>query len=443
MTTNFFKAGIAVCLGLALSACGLVGQDGEILSGDREPIRAEDGFTGVVPALVSGSDDIRLPRERNTASWTHSGSDASHAQPHSTLGQSLTQAWSTQIGQGQTRKHRITATPVADRGRIFTMDSVGLVSALNAEGAILWQVDLSPARDGADASGGGLAVDGETLYATTAFGRLFAIDASSGDIAWQQNLDAAGSAPPAVAGGIVYVVGGDSRAWAIDAGTGRINWTLSGVPSVQSLTGGGAPAIGRSLAIFPFANGDVEAVFRRGGFNRWTAAVSGGREGFAVSTVTEIASDPVISNGRVYVGNFSGRLAAFNATTGSRIWTAQNGALGSIVPVGSNDLFTISDQNQLMRLSARNGETIWSKQLPHFLDERENRRSEVVEHYGPLFAGGRLLVASSDGLVRQFNLQDGAELGSISITGGAASDPIVVDGTMYIVNANGQLIAFR
>ena len=143
------------------------------------------------------------------------------------------------------------------------------------------------------------------------------------------------------------------------------------------------------------------------------------------------------------MGNHSGRITAINSTTGARIWTAQQGAAGAILPVGRNDLFTISDQNQLLRLSAKDGSVIWSKQLPMFLNEAEKKRADIVVHYGPILAGGRLIVASSDGELRQFSLVDGSQLPSISVSGGAASNPIVVDEVLYVLTAKGELAAFR
>ncbi|MDP7186591.1 MAG: PQQ-binding-like beta-propeller repeat protein [Paracoccaceae bacterium] len=443
MTFKLTKAVLSLAAMLALSACGVLQGDRDILQGEREPIRSDEGYAGVIPAEIAGSADLRLPRARSNTDWTHPGGNIEHAPVHAALPDALGLAWATDIGEGNGRRHRVTAEPVADRGRIFAMDSIGVVSALNAEGTVLWQTSLGNAAEQADASGGGLAVDGNTLYAASGQGSLYALDVETGDIRWEQALDAAGVAAPTVAGSIVYIVGGDSRAWAIDAGTGRINWTISGAPSEQSFVGGASPAIGRTLAIFPFSNGDVQAVFRRGGFNRWNVNVGGRREGFAVSGISEITAGPVLDSGRVYVGNASGRIVALDSTTGERFWTAQQGTSGEIVPVGRNDLFTISDQNQLMRLSARSGAVIWSRQLPYFLNDNERRRSEIIAHYGPILAGGRLIVASSDGVLRQFSVIDGSELGTVAIPDGAASNPIVVNGTLYVVTGKGQLAAFR
>jgi outer membrane protein assembly factor BamB len=106
-------------------------------------------------------------------------------------------------------------------------------------------------------------------------------------------------------------------------------------------------------------------------------------------------------------------------------------------------VFLISDQAELIRLDRETGEKIWGTDLPYFVRERLKRRKRIFAHYGPVLAGGRLLVGSNDDQIRSFDPATGEELGSVPLRGGAASNPVIVDRTLYIVTANGQLAAFR
>ena len=71
------------------------------------------------------------------------------------------------------------------------------------------------------------------------------------------------------------------------------------------------------------------------------------------------------------------------------------------------------------------------------------RQSSIFTHYGPVLAGGRLIVTSSDGLIRQFDPTSGALIGQITLPGGAASGPVVAGETLYVISKTGQLHAFR
>ena len=64
-------------------------------------------------------------------------------------------------------------------------------------------------------------------------------------------------------------------------------------------------------------------------------------------------------------------------------------------------------------------------------------------HFGPVLAGGRIAVASSDGVLRFFNPVDGALVATANIPGGAASAPVLAGGMLLVMGGNGQIHAFR
>ena len=131
-----------------------------------------------------------------------------------------------------------------------------------------------------------------------------------------------------------------------------------------------------------------------------------------------------------------------NIGNGKRIWTARDGALNPVWPAGDS-VFMISDRNELMRLSAEDGTKIWGEELPFFTKDRPRRQAEIFAHHGPIIAGGNLIVASSDGQLRLFDPASGALRRSVSMPGGATTNPVVAGRTLYVVTTKGQLAAFR
>lgn len=416
----------------------------DTLPGERMDIRTD---------LASDASDIAQDADRSVpfaapktvanADWTHRNGDADHAIAHPAYAGALTPIWSAKIGAGSSRRARITADPVVSSGRIFAVDAGATISAHSTSGALLWSRDLTPVSDGAnDASGAGLAVDGDTVYVTTGFGELVALDVASGAERWVQDLDAFGGSAPTVFDGLVYVSARDARGWAIEADTGRIAWQTSAAPTSSGVSGGAGPAVNDRVAIFPFASGELQAVFRKGGIPMWSAIVSGGRKGRAGARLSDVTGDPVIVGSTVYAGNQSGRVVALDADSGDRIWTATEGAASPVWPAAGS-VFLVSDLNELVRLDASDGSRIWGTQLSTFIKSNERRQKAVYAHYGPVLAGGRLIVASSDGFVRSFDPVSGNQTGSVEIKGGAASNPVVAGGVLYVVSKNGELHAFR
>jgi len=410
----------------------------EILRGPREDIR---GGTG--GAVENRAPGISLPRAVTNSAWEQSPGQATTRTTHAALSAAPALIWSTNIGSGDSRKQRITAAPVVGGGRIYTLDAAAQVSAVSSSGAVLWQHSVLPSSDGeGEATGGGIAYAGGVVYVSSGFGVLTALDAKSGQQIWRQELDATGSGSPTIRDGLLYLVAGDDTAWVIDTKDGRIAWQLEASPSASNILGAPAPVVGPKISVFAFGSGDLVGTFRRGGFRRWIASVSGARIGSAISQISDVTGAPFLDGNRVYVGNHSGRTAAFEVNSGARLWTAFEGTFGPLWVAGGS-VFMVNDRSRLMRLDANDGSTIWSVDLPGYVKDKPRKRAEIVAHHGPILAGGQLVVASNDGQIRFFDPVDGSLARSIAVKSGATTDPVVANGTLYVVTADGDLAAYR
>ncbi|MBC7132581.1 MAG: PQQ-like beta-propeller repeat protein [Roseovarius sp.] len=433
----------------ALAALTLVGCGSKdpILPGPREDIRevlqTEERRAQSDEIPVNRALPLALPAPEANPEWRQRHGTPIGRSAHPALSAAPRLAWSANIGAGDGRRGRITADPVVAGGRVFTLDARARVSAVSTSGQVLWSRDLTPAgQSSSSASGGGLAFGEGKLFVSTNFGELSALDPASGAVIWRQKLDAPTTAAPSVHDGLVYIVAGDEVAWAIETDTGRVRWQLSGTPDIHNVLGGPAPAITDTYVVLPFGAGEVQGAFRKGGLRLWDAQIAGERRGVASGRVRDVTGDPVVVGDRVFVGTHSGRMVALTLGSGRRLWTAEEGPLNPAWPAGDS-LFLVSDRNELVRLSAADGSRIWGQPLPLFTERRPRRQAGIVGHYGPVIAGGQLILASADGRLRLFDPVSGRQLRSVDLPGGASSNPVVAGGTLYVVTKKGQLLAFR
>ena len=65
------------------------------------------------------------------------------------------------------------------------------------------------------------------------------------------------------------------------------------------------------------------------------------------------------------------------------------------------------------------------------------------QHHGPIIAGDRLVIVSSDGYIRFYDPKTGQQRNKLKTKAGATANPIVVNETLYLITQDGKLRAFR
>ena len=141
VTSLFSRIGLSVAA-LSLTALAACEEPEVILPGEREDIRpaSEYGIT----VETRGSKPISLPAQKVNANWSQSAGTPAYRTTNAALRATPQRIWSTSIGDGDSRKRRITAEPVVAGGLIYTLDSGATVSAVTPQGQVAWNTNLIP-----------------------------------------------------------------------------------------------------------------------------------------------------------------------------------------------------------------------------------------------------------------------------------------------------------
>src|SRR3546814_1058015 len=138
---------------------------------DERGLRADPELAGLV---------VQLPEPYVNADWAQPGGSAAHAMYHLSLSAKPSRVWSVDVGEGTGSGAHLLAQPIVVGDTVYTMDSRSLVSAFAAtDGTRRWQVDVEDEDEDAGFFGGGIASDGQTLFVSPGFARIFAPDAAT------------------------------------------------------------------------------------------------------------------------------------------------------------------------------------------------------------------------------------------------------------------------
>ncbi|MEX0969191.1 MAG: PQQ-binding-like beta-propeller repeat protein [Paracoccaceae bacterium] len=429
------KSGILIAALIGVTALAGCGNRDVILPGERLSIRPNAEIQ-----VQNASAGVALGAPVSNADWAQSGGNATHQMPHLALSPTPSLRYSLDIGRGDSRRTRLTSAPVVAGGVVYTMDTESLVRAFGPGGAVLWENNITPITDRpGEGFGGGLAVAGERLVATTGFGEVVALSRASGDVLWRYDLDAPMRAAPTIADGRIYVMTRAEKAYALSF-EGALEWTVQGPTAGAPYTlAAAAPAVASGVVVLPYSTGQVIGA-GTDGRGRWASTVNEGAPSQSRSFLGDFTGGPVIANGRIFIANQNGETAALSLQGGGKLWSQPIGAMSAPAVLGGA-LFMVTDDARLVRLNAASGAALWAVQLPKWTNP--DRRRGFIAHFGPVIAGGVLWVAGADGQLRGFDPQSGTQVHSAEIPGGAATAPVVAQGVLYVLGRNGTLNAFQ
>ena len=387
----------------------------------------------VTDNIAAATQPLTLPPQRANQAWSQPGGVASNAPGHLQLASAGKTIWSSSAGTGSSSDGKLTASPIALNGKIFTLDAEGNVSAFSAStGARAWKTSLTPGSEDADEGyGGGLAADGGRLYVATGFGTLVALDPQSGNTLWQKSLETPIRSSPTAALGKVFVVTTDGHFFCLSGQDGTELWKYRGLSERASLLSNTSPAVSGNTVVVPFPSGDVVAIDVSTGRAKWRESVARGRSRASSLASLNDSARPVIDNGVVYAVGHSGRMIATEQKTGKRIWSQSVGGTQQPWVAGQN-IYVVDKNGRLMALSRKTGQVLWVAKLPG-----------GKTWSGPILAGGQLWLASSKGNLVSVDGKMGTVTKTRDLGDPVYIAPIVADGRMYVLTDNADLVALN
>ncbi|MFJ7495872.1 PQQ-binding-like beta-propeller repeat protein [Streptomyces sp. NPDC097727] len=357
--------------------------------------------TGVQPGSL-GSGSL-------TNAWTHrTGSTIGMSSPVVANGTAYIGTWDTDgsqgngvdavdVATGRTKWHYATdslvqSTPAVHDGTVYVTEMRGTLTALDAAtGAKKWSYTLPGSSETGRYDGyayGGATVSGSTVYYfgyTTTGSHLVAVDTATGQQLWNSPVDSGwwDSSTPTVVDGKVYVHDSRGGLRIYDATTGK-----------QLVSAGGDGGVHHST--------------------------------------------PVVADGRVFTTQMTNTLLVRDATTGKELWRYAStgvskddaGQPGASVAVDGNTVYAAFTNGRVVAFDAATGTKLW---------EFQSGRAFVGS---PTISGNTLWIGGTDSHLYGLNKTTGAKLQDLDLGAPILSTPTVTGNTLLVGAWDGNLYAF-
>jgi outer membrane protein assembly factor BamB len=438
-----YRVAILVAGALAASGCSMIKHKAKKtpVLGERIPVLTTESDAQI--DLATAAMPMSLPAAVANTEWSQSGGNAAKSMGQLALGTALGNAFSVQAGRGSTLTARLASAPIVANGRVYTIDTLGAVRAFDAQtGAQLWasQTPYDDRNNTPSLYGGGIAYDNGRIFATNGVGWVSAMSDSNGGILWKIRPGGPLRGAPTVANGAIYVMSQDNQIYSLSEVDGSSNWSQAAALEIAGVFGSASPAVGQGTVVAGFSSGELNAYRYENGRQVWQDTLQRTSIRTSVSSLSDVDADPVIDNGQVFAVGQGGRMVALELTTGQRQWELN--IAGIATPWVAGDwVFVVTDDAKLICLSRLNGHVRWINQMPQF--ERAKSKKGQIDYKGPVLAGGRLIVAGSNGVLINVDPVTGSYQSQTRVGAGVSLPPVVANSTLYVYDDDGRLHAFR
>ncbi len=334
--------------------------------------------------------------------------------------------WQASVGSGSGESY-LRFTPAALNDKVFAAGPDGEVVAWEAaSGRQVWQVETDLELTAGVGTGDGL------VLVATRKGVVLALDADNGQERWRGQVSSEVLAPPRAAGGVTLVRSGDGRFTAFASASGERRWVYSAPVPALSLRGSAAPILGDGLAVAGLDSGKVVALRLSNGQPLFEKTLASPRGRTELERMVDIDSEPRVVEGVLYTSAYQGNVSALDLRNGNVLWNrdfSSHSGLG----VDKRQVY-LSDQNDtLWALDRESGAPAWSQQALN------GRRLSAPALYGPY-----IVVGDYEGYLHWLQRADGQLVARARVSSeGVLAAPLVQNGTLYVLDRDGQLSAFR
>ncbi|MEL6112022.1 MAG: PQQ-binding-like beta-propeller repeat protein [Pseudomonadota bacterium] len=398
---------------------------------------------------------VSTPPSYVNNSWPQPGGEADHTLHHLSAELGFDLAWQADVGKASNRLELVLAPPVIADGKVYVVDAEAKVSAFDEEdGSLVWRTELTQdvserfrlqemfqrPKAAQEGFGGGVAYEGGTIFVSSGFGFVAALDAETGEQQWLTKTDAPIRTPPTAYRGSVYATTITNDFLSFDQETGEKNWNFQSFEEAARILSSSSAAAAGDLVVAPFSSGELVAFLTENGRPLWTDSLVRNAQLTALSTLNDIAGSPVIDRGLVYAVSHAGQLVAIDIRSGDRVWAVS--VAGLQMPwVAGDFIYLVSVDSELVCVSREHGAIVWVSQLRKH--EKVKKKKGRIAWAGPVLAGDHLVLVSSAGELVKVAPTDGEIIETKKIKEGSLVSPVVSGEKIYVLTQKGKLRAYQ
>lgn len=331
--------------------------------------------------------------------------------------------------------------PIVAYKTVFSASRAGDVYAFGVDsGQEIWHADLSDIDDERSfwdsrvpaLLAGGPVAGLNKVFIGSENGKLYALDAKSGELAWQANIKGEIISAPAVDSGVVVVNAASGIMKAFNADDGKELWQIDQNVPALTLRGVSSPVIASGGVLVGTSKGGVNVYLLEKGQQGWSTEIGEPAGSTELERVIDVDAAPVVFGDKIYAVSSLGNLAAIELKSGRILWKRQYSSYRQI-SIDRNTIYLTNVLGHVYAIDRINGIERWSNLA------LTNRGVT-----GPAVIDGYVVVGDFEGYLHWLDQESGKIVARHEVdSSGIHSTPTVVDNILYSQSRDGDLQAIE
>jgi len=385
---------------------------------------------------ITAVKKVILNQPTKNLDWKMSGLNLQNFMGNSYLSSTSNNFLKKKIGKNKFSNSKVMASPIVINNNILLTDDTGTIFYISRSGELHWKKNIYKKINKKISKNLSLSVYKNKIYIADNIGFIYSIDLNTSKLIWIKNHGIPIKSKIKVFDNKIFVINQDNRIICFETEKGSKIWDVRSVSSFIKSQGYLALAITKEGDLLTInSSGDLTKFEINYGRIYWSLNVTSSL--FAHDKDFFESSDIVLDDDKIIFSTISS-IFSYDLTNGYLNWKVDLNSTNTPIIVKDN-IFLVSNSGYFINLNRSSGEIVWSTNILKIL-KRKKQKTEVT---GFILGSGKVYATTLNGYLIVCSASSGKVESFKKIGNSIVADPIISDGSLYILTENSKLFGFN